>query len=239
MTELPTMPLLVYEQIGPRVPATEIVRGLAPWFPRHIRAADLPNFTANHPFRARVRALAHGEFSDAAAAAVLMGLLDGAIHDAEATQRASDALYIWSDSEGRDAQYRAPGAEHLPRHPIDRAVVGCAFRGETWMLSVDFWRCSITGQRTITADCHDATVPAVDQQPAPSFYPMAAATVILNHPGDSRRAPRDARVDGADHGPVRPLRAAPRRAWRPARSRLRLGPPLSRRHHASSGPGEQ
>ncbi|MFN3211206.1 MAG: hypothetical protein ACE369_19875 [Roseovarius sp.] len=184
MTELPTMPLLVYEQIGPRVPATEIVRGLATLgFPEQTARQRLHNFTANRLVHTREgegrRALF--EFSDAAAAAVLMGLLDGAIHDAEATQRASDALYIWSDSEGRDAQYRAPGAEHLPRHPIDRAVVGCAFRGETWMLSVDFWRCSITGQRTITADCHDATVPAVDQQPAPSFYPMAAATVILNH----------------------------------------------------------
>lgn len=92
------------------------------------------------------------DFSDANAACVLSALQEAGIQDHGVLQAASQALYTWTDSDGRDSVYRLPGQAHLPRHPIDRAVWGIGRLGEHWSLHVDVWRDPQTGNRTINCD---------------------------------------------------------------------------------------
>ncbi len=43
------------------------------------------------------------------------------------------------------------GQKYLPRHPIDRAIVGVS-RGESWVFTIEIWRDTQTGDRVINCD---------------------------------------------------------------------------------------
>lgn len=159
MEEKPIVPLFAYPPVGPRLTIKDLARDIAaagvPLETARARAAGFAKHRLIHVREAGQRTSPNiYEFSDDAAAIVLSALQDGGIADHEVLQAASLALYSWSaKAQFRDWIYKAPDQKHLPRHPIDRAVIGLIKR-ESWSFSLNVWRDSQTGERIVDADLH-------------------------------------------------------------------------------------
>lgn len=185
-TEHPQEPLFAYPRVGPNFSIKDIANAITP--------GGVPFPTAH----ARVKIFAKGgliyvrekgintqpngyDFSDAAAACALSALQEAGIQDHEVLKAASMALYAWTDSEGRDSVYKLPGQAHLPRHPIDRAVIGIAKMGEYWSLHVDVWRDPQTGNRTINCDLVEMGRRSIGQaEPEKTAFPVVSIVVPLD-----------------------------------------------------------
>lgn len=183
--EQPIEPLFAYPRLGPNFTAKDvanaIVAGGVPYPTAHARVKIFAKSLLIHVREKGVNTQPNGyDFSDAAAACALSALQEAGIQDHAVLSAASQALYAWTDPEGRDARYKVAGSAHLPRHPIDRAVIGAA-NGEHWSLHVDVWRDPQTGNRTISCDLVEMGLPMVGQsKPEDSAFPLASVTIPLD-----------------------------------------------------------
>lgn len=182
-------PLFAYAPLGPRLMIKDISNAIA--------AGGVPYPTANGRAKIYAKPGADGstliyvresgratqpniyEFSDAGAAVVLSALQDAGVQDHEVLRAASMAIYGWSPKgTARDAKYIAPGSKYLPRHPIDRAVVGVGFRGESWQFLVNIWRDTQTGERIIDCDLVQFGDPFMGQRDVPITAIVQAGIVV-------------------------------------------------------------
>lgn len=185
-TELPQEPLLAYDRRGPNFLIKDIANAITasgvPFPTAHARVKIYTKHRLIHVREKGINTQPNGyDFSDAAAACVLSALQEAGIQDHEVLQAAADALYTWTDSEGRDSVYRAPGQAHLPRHPIDRAVIGTEKQFEHWALHVHVWRDPQTGNRTISCDLVESGKPFIGQaKQEESAFPVVLLSVPLD-----------------------------------------------------------
>jgi hypothetical protein len=185
-TEQPQVPLFAYPRMGPNFTMKDIANAITasgvPYPTAHGRVVIHAKHRLIHVREKGINTQPNGyDFSDAAAACVLSALQEAGIQDHEVLQAASQALYAWTDSEGRDSVYKLPGQAHLPRHPIDRAVWGIGKLGEFWSLHVDVWRDPQTGNRTINCDFKEMRQPHIGQaNPESTAYPVVSIAVPLD-----------------------------------------------------------
>ncbi|MDP3263914.1 MAG: hypothetical protein Q8M59_13215 [Tabrizicola sp.] len=185
-TEQPQESLFAYPRLGPNFSIKDIANAIAtigvPYPTAHGRVKIYAKFRFIHVREKGVTTQPNGyDFSDAAAACVLSALQEAGVQDHEVLQAASQALYAWTDSDGRDSVYRLPGQAHLPRHPIDRAVFGIWRFEENWSLHVDVWRDPQTGNRTINCDLVQFGRPNIGQaKPEDSAFPAVSLVVPLD-----------------------------------------------------------
>lgn len=184
-TELPQEPLFAYPRVGPNFSIKDIANAITasgvPFPTAHARVKIYAKASLIYVREKGINTQPNGyDFSDAAAACVLSALQEAGIQDHEVLQAAANALYSWTDSDGRDSVYRLPGQDHLPRHPIDRAVWGIGKAKEDWTLSLDVWRDPQTGNRTIVCDLVADTQREIGQaKPEASAIPVVWMAVPL------------------------------------------------------------
>jgi len=160
MTTEPIAAPLAYEQKGPRFVAKQMAAAVhAAGPPLSAAQARVAFYAKEHLVHVRETGARTSpnkfEFSDMAAAIVLSAFQDVGIQDRNFLRIVSDCLYRWSPlakAKIRDEKYRVPGSPYLPRHPIDRAVIGIGFRKEVWCFHADIWRDSQTDEKTISCD---------------------------------------------------------------------------------------
>ena len=185
-TELPQEPLFAYPRLGPNFSIKDIAFAITasgvPFPTAHARVKIYAKASLIYVREKGINTQPNGyDFSDAAAACVLSALQEAGIQDHEVLQAASQALYAWTDSAGRDSVYKLSGQAHLPRHPIDRAVWGIGKLGEYWSLHVDVWRDPQTGNRTINCDFKEMRQPHIGQaNPESTAYPVVSIAVPLD-----------------------------------------------------------
>lgn len=186
MEEITIEPVLAYPSLGPRLTIKDVSRDIAaagiPLETARARASGFAKLRLIHVREAgRHTAPNIYEFSDSAAAVVLSALQDSGVADNEVMGSASSALYGWSPAAAeRDAKYIATGSTYLPRHPIDRAVVGI-LRGESWCFAVNVWRDPQTETRIIDADLYALTDPFIGHRMVPpTATPRASIVVTLD-----------------------------------------------------------
>ncbi|MFN4153647.1 MAG: hypothetical protein ACK4HF_03250 [Paracoccaceae bacterium] len=188
--EQPQIPLFAYPPIGPRLTIKDISNAIA--------AGGVPYPTANARAKIYAKPKEDGstliyvretgratqpniyEFSDAGAAVVLSALQDAGIQDHEVLRAASMSLYGWSaKGDLRDGKYVEPGQVHKPRHPIDRAVIGVGFKGESWQFLVNIWRDAQTGERIVDCDLVQFGDPFIGHQNVPTTAIAQVGIVVM------------------------------------------------------------
>lgn len=185
MTEEPQIPLFAYPPIGPRLTIKDISNAIAAGgVPYPTANARAKIFTKSNLIYVRESGRATQpniyEFSDAGAAVALSALQDAGIQDHEILQAASMGLYGWSAKAGeRDAKYVAPGQPHKPRHPIDRAIIGVGFKGESWQFLLNVWRDTQTGERIFDCDLVQFGDPFIGHQDVPVTAIAQVGIVVM------------------------------------------------------------
>ena len=185
-TEQPQEPLFAYPRLGPNFSIKDIANAImasgVPFPTAHARVKIYAKAALIYVREKGITTQPNGyDFSDAAAACVLSALQEAGIQDHEVLQAASMALYAWADSEGRDSVYKLPDQPNLPRHSIDRAVIGVAKKGEHWALHVLVRRDPQTGNRTILCDLVEHGKQAfVTDKPEGTAFPVVYISVPLD-----------------------------------------------------------
>lgn len=185
--EEPIVPLFAYPQAGPRFVMKEVCATLGDTGVQYPAAhARIKSYTKNRLIHVRKEAQAtrpnEYEFSELGAAIILSALQDIGIQDHEVLQAASMAIYGWSAlpaAQRRDEKYRLSGG-HLPRHPIDRAIVG-TMSGEVWNFFLDVRRDSQTGARILNCDLVQFGDDVIGHHESPPMViPVSTVAVTLN-----------------------------------------------------------
>jgi hypothetical protein len=185
--ETPIQPIFAYPRLGPAFVMKDLCAVLVetgvPYPAAHARIKSYTKDRLIHVRKAAVNTRPNEyEFSELGAAVILSALQDLGIQDRDLLQAASEGIYAWSPyAEGRDRKYIEEGSEYLPRHPIDRAIVGTGHKGEHWFFYLDVHRDAQSGERLLNCDLARLGDPMIGTKNIPpSAYPVASVAIPLH-----------------------------------------------------------